>query len=187
MLEDVFSGAGGEMTAAEWARRVVNLAVWAYAVWILLTWTPTAESLAVGAGVALACGFAFAPLGRVAAPWTALRPHRIGPLARLAATCAVRIVRANLSLSRRILLPSRPLRSGMIIVPTEATSDGELAATGVLTSLVVDNQLVDLDRSEHVLQYHAMAVPKGSPRDTVNGPIENRVIAVTRLRRKEAR
>lgn len=75
----------------------------------------------------------------------------------------------------------------MIIVPTKATSDGELAAIGVLTSLVVDNQLVDLDRSEHVLQYHAMAVPKGSPRDTVNGPIENRVIAVARLRRKEAR
>jgi multicomponent Na+:H+ antiporter subunit E len=181
MLGGVFTGTGGKMTAAEWARRIVRLAAWAYAVWILLTWTATPESLTVGAGVALACGFAFAPLGEVAAPWTALRPRRIGALTRLAGTCAVRIVHANLSLSRRILLPSRPLRSGMIIAPTEATSDGELAATGVLTSLVVDNQLVDLDRSERVLQYHAVAVPSGSVRDTVNGPIEARVIAVTRL------
>ena len=132
------------------------------------------------------CGVAFAPLGSVVGRWTALRPRRFGALARLVGTCAICIVRANLSLSRRILLPSRPLRSGMIIAPTEASYDGELSATGVLTSLVVDNQLVDLDRSERVLQYHAMAVPTGPVRDAVNGPIETRVIAVTRLGRTEA-
>ncbi|AGP65519.1 hypothetical protein OEM_39840 [Mycobacterium intracellulare subsp. yongonense 05-1390] len=89
---------------------------------------------------------------------------------------------ANLSLSRRILSPSRPLRSGMIIVPTQARSDGELAATGLLTSLVVDNQFVDLDRGRHLLQYHAMAVPRGPARESVNGPLESRVIAVARAR-----
>jgi len=36
----------------------------------------------------------------------------------------------------------------MVIADTEATWDGELAATGLLTSLVADNQFVDLDRSE---------------------------------------
>lgn len=36
------------MTAAEWARRVVRLAAWAYAVWILLTWTDTRAGRQMG-------------------------------------------------------------------------------------------------------------------------------------------
>jgi multicomponent Na+:H+ antiporter subunit E len=161
-------------------QRVVALAGWAYAVWILLTWTATVEDLLVGAVVAIGCGIAFAPLGAVVGPWAGLRPRRIVALVKLGAECAARIVAANLSLTRRILSPSRPLRSGMVIVATEARSDGELAATGVLTSLVVDNQLVDLDRVRHRLQYHAMAVPHGPARESVNAPLERRVIAVSR-------
>jgi len=34
---------------------------------------------------------------------------------------------------------------------------------GLMTSLVVDNQLVDLDPSRGQLQYHAVAVPAGGP------------------------
>ncbi len=178
------------MGIAARAQRVVALTAWAFAVWILLTWTPTVENLLVGLVVAVGCGFAFAPLGPVSGPWSALAPRRLAALvalaaacaARIVAACAARIVAANLSLSRRILSPSRPLRSGMIIVPTQARSDGELAATGLLTSLVVDNQFVDLDRGRHLLQYHAMAVPRGPARESVNGPLESRVIAVSRSR-----
>lgn len=47
------------------AQRVVALTAWAFAVWILLTWTPTAENLLVGLVVAAGCGFALAPLGPV--------------------------------------------------------------------------------------------------------------------------
>lgn len=172
------------MSATQRIRRTVALALWAYLVWILLTWTATVENLLFGALLAFGCGLAFAGLGPVAAPWAVLQPRRLRALAALAATCAVRIVRANLSLTRRILSPSRPLRSGMIIVGTEATSDGELAWTGLLTSLVVDNQLVDLDTSRQELQYHAMAVPEGCAREAVNAPIERRVIAVARTRRR---
>src|SRR5438270_235087 len=121
--------------------RVVALATWAYAVWILLTWTATMEDLLVGAVVALGCGIAFAPLGAVVGPWAGLRPRRIVALVKLGGECAARIVVANLSLTRRILSPSRPLRSGMIHVPAEARSDGEPVAPTVLTSLVVDNRL----------------------------------------------
>lgn len=164
------------------ARPTVALAAWALTVWILLTWTATIENVLVGAVVAVGCGCAFAPLGEVVAPWTALRPRRLIALAMLAGSCAARIVVANLSLTRRILSPTRPLDSGMLIVSTEARSDGELAATGLLTSLVVDNQFVDLDRDRNQLQYHAMAVPDGPTRESVNAPIERRVIAVARSR-----
>ena len=162
-------------------QRVLALTAWAYIVWILLTWTATLEDLLFGALVAVGCGLVFAPIGPVVGPWSVLRPRRVAALAVLAAGCAVRIVRANLSLTRRILLPSRPLRSGMVIVATDAITDGELAATGLLTSLVVDNQLVDLDRSNRELQYHAMAVPETAAREHINGPIERRVLAVARL------
>lgn len=164
-------------------QRIVALTSWAYLMWILTTWTATVENLAVGAAVAVGCAVAMAPLGPVVGPWAALRPRRAGRVLVLAGECAVRIVRANLSLTRRILSPSRPLRSGMVITPTRADSDGEVAATGILTSLVVDNQLVDLDRHNHEFQYHAMAVPQGNPRETINGPIERRVLAVSRAAR----
>lgn len=168
------------MDFAERARRVAALGAWGYLVWVLLTWTATAEDLLFGAALALGCAVAMAPMGAVVGPWSVLRPRRFGAIVMLVCECVVRIVIANLSLTRRILSPSRPLRSGMVVVATDARSDGEVAATGVLTSLVVDNQLVDVDRRAHRLQYHAMSVPKGSARQSINGPLEDRVIAVSR-------
>jgi multicomponent Na+:H+ antiporter subunit E len=62
-------------------------------------------------------------------------------------------------------------------------SDGELAAVGLISSLIVDNQIVDLDRSRRELQYHAVAVPEGTPEErvaAVNGPIEERIVTLSR-------
>ena len=44
-----------------------------------------------------------------------------------------------------------------------------------ISSLIVDNQLVDLDARAHELQYHAVAVPDGGQeqaREQINGPVE---------------
>ncbi len=48
--------------------RMVGLFCWAFGVWVLLTWTLTAEQLLFGAVVALAVALALAPLGEVAGP-----------------------------------------------------------------------------------------------------------------------
>jgi len=155
--------------------RVLYTAVWAYAVWLLLTWTATAEQLIFGATLSVLVGLALAPLGDVVAPWRLLDPRRALALGALLCTCAVNIVRANVSLARRILAPSRPLRSGMVIVPTGMRSSVGLGATGLLTSLIVDNQIVDLDTRQHHLQYHCVAVPEGDDRqraEEINAPIE---------------
>jgi multicomponent Na+:H+ antiporter subunit E len=93
----------------------------------------------------------------------------------LFAVAAGRIVKANLSLARRIWSPSRPLSSGMLIIHTDAKTDGELAAIGLITSLIVDNQIADLDRSENELQYHTVAVPDGDPRTEITAPVEQLV------------
>lgn len=155
--------------------RVVALFCWAELTWTLLSFTATAEQIAAGAVVSLIAALACAPLGSVAGPWVLLRPRRIGPLLALAGSVAVRAVKANLQLTRRIWAP-RPPDSGMIVAPTEARTDAELTATGLLTSIIVDSQLVDADRYRHRLQYHVVSLAAPFEKD----PVEARVLAVIR-------
>jgi multicomponent Na+:H+ antiporter subunit E len=156
--------------------RVAGLFCWAFGVWVLLTWTLTAEQLIFGALVALVVALALAPLGNVAGPWRLLRPRALAGGIRLVIATAGRVFLANLRLSRRIWDPRRPLSSGMVITPTRERADWGLTAVGLISSLIVDNQIVDLDRRAHELQYHAVAVPEGGPehvREQVNGPVED--------------
>jgi multicomponent Na+:H+ antiporter subunit E len=166
--------------------RALTLAAWAFAVWFLLTWTATVEQLIFGGALALTVGIAMAPLGEVVKPWRLLDPRRLLAVIQLLVAASVRVVRANLSLAHRIWAPSRPLSSGMVIVATELDTDAGLAATGLLTSLIVDNQIVDIDRTRHLLQYHAVAVPEGSRQaraGSINAPIEVLVARIDRRRR----
>lgn len=159
------------------------LAVWLYGFWLLLTWTVTAEQLVFGALLSVALAAIMAPLGSVCPPWKVLAPGRFLAILALIVASIYRIVRANLSLARRIWSPARPLSSGMMIVPTLARTDGEVAAVGLITSLIVDNQVVDLDRSAQELQYHAVAVPPPKERyERVNGPTERMVARIRRGR-----
>jgi multicomponent Na+:H+ antiporter subunit E len=166
--------------------RVVGLFCWAFGVWTLLTWTFTAEQEIFGAAVALAVAVALAPLGTVAGPWLLLRPRALAGAVRLVLATAWRSLLANLRLARRIWDPRRPLSSGMVITPTRERTDGALAAVGVISSLIVDNQIVDLDPDAHELQYHAVAVPQGGPeqaRQRINGPVEDLLAPFLRRRR----
>lgn len=166
---------GVKSTPVQLAVRAVRLAVWAFGVWLLLTWTVTAEQLAFGAGLAIAVGIALCPLGEVIAPWRLLDPRVLAALAGLLVQSLARIVRANVELAGRIWAPSRPLHSGMVIVPTSVRGTARIGATGLITSLVVDNQIVDVDTRRHELQYHAVAVPEGSAKEkakSINEPTE---------------
>jgi multicomponent Na+:H+ antiporter subunit E len=163
-------------------RRVVALWAWAELMWTLLTFTASVEQIAVGFVVSLAVAFACAPLGSVAGPWALLRPRRLWPTLALIGAVAIRVVRANLALSR-LIWSGRPAHSGMLVVPTAGRGDAEIAATGLLTSLIVNAQLVDVDRFRHTMQYHAVTVESLDPdrnRAAFNGPIEDHVIEVIR-------
>jgi len=166
--------------------RLIALWCWAYLVWVLLTWTLTVEQLLFGAAVALAVAVALAPLGSAADPWLLLRPRALADGAWLLVAAAGRVLLANLRLSRRIWAPRRPLASGMVIAPTRERQGWGLAAVGVISSLIVDNQIIDLDARAHELQYHAVAVPDGGPetvREHVNGPVEDLLRPFHRERR----
>ena len=133
----------------------------------------TVELVAYGAAVSVAVAVALAPLGPVARPWRLLSPRRLARLAAVVATSAARTVGANVVLARRVWSPSRPVRSGMLVVPTELTTDGALTTMGLLGSIIVDNQLVDLEAGR--LQYHAVWVASEDPseaRENINGPLE---------------
>jgi multicomponent Na+:H+ antiporter subunit E len=162
-------------------KRVLALWSWAFLTWVLLTWRFTAEQLLFGLVASLSIAVAIAPLGDVAPPWRLLEPRRLVTILRLAVQALFRIVVANVRLARRIWMPSLPLSSGMAIVPTEARTDGGLAAVGLITSLIVDNQLVDVDRKHDLLQYHCIAVPEGSreeAREAINGPTERLLLPI---------
>lgn len=157
-------------------RRIVALAAWAYLMWVLLTWTLTLEQLLFGAVIAILVAVALAPLGDVLGPWWFVRPSRAVATVRLLLAAAVRIVVANVKLAARIWSPRRPLSSGMVVVPTQARGEGGVAAVGIVSSLIVDNQITDIDRRRHQLQYHAVAVPPPNPqaaRRAINGPVED--------------
>jgi len=167
---------------------MLALSCWCYLVWILLTWTRTAEQLLFGAVISLVVGFALAPLGRVAGPWKLFTPRGARTVLRLAGTALVRVPVSNVRLAIRIWRPSRPLRSGMVVVPTEEHTDLGLTTVGLITSLIVDNQLVDLDRKNQLLQYHAVDVPEGgreASRAAINGPIERDLASLRKDERGE--
>jgi multicomponent Na+:H+ antiporter subunit E len=159
------------------------VALFTFWVWVLLTWTLTAEFLIVGAVLSIAVTVATLPIyagtGRVR-----ITPRRVWLVLRLAGRTLPGVIVANLSLARRIWSPHMPLRTGMVVVPTKARTDAGLTAVGVVTSLIVDNQIVDIDRSRNRLLYHAVVVPDGDSRaayDAVNGPIDAAVAEIERV------
>ena len=160
-------------------RRVIALFCWAYGVWVLLTWTRTAEQLLFGAGIAAVVAVCLAPLGAVTGPWRLLTPRALAGSVVLLALAVRQAIAANLRLSRLIWDPhlKRRLRTGMIIIPTTRESAGGLTTVGLVTSAIVDNQLIDLDRSRKQLQYHAVEVPPPDQAgEHINGPVE-RILA----------
>jgi multicomponent Na+:H+ antiporter subunit E len=158
---------------AERWRRVLALAPWAGATWVLLSWTATVEQAVCGAVAALLASALLAPLGPVARPWKLADPRRLARVVALAATSLIRIVSANVELARRVWSPSLPIRTGMLVIPTDMRSDGAVFTVGILGSVIVDHQLVDLEPGR--LQYHALWVASEDPeeaRERINGPVE---------------
>ena len=61
----------------------------------------------------------------------------------------------------------------MLVIPTDLKSDSGITVLGLLGSIIVDHQLVDLEPGR--LQYHAVWVASEDPteaRERINGPLE---------------
>ncbi len=138
-----------------------------------MTWTATVEQAAYGVAVSIAVALLLSPLGPAARPWRLLRPRRLVRLFAIGATSGARILWANVVLARRVWSPSLPIRTGMLVVPTDLRSDSGVTVIGLLGSIIVDHQLVDLEPGR--LQYHAVWVASEDPieaRERINGRLE---------------
>lgn len=138
-----------------------------------MSWSTSREQLLYGLVTAVVAALAISPLGPAARPWLLVDPRRLARLVALAATSLGRILWANLMLARRVWSPSLPLRSGMLVIPTEMRSDAAVCAVALVSSVIVDNQLVDLDDGR--LQYHAVWVESEDPqeaRERIHGRLE---------------
>lgn len=161
--------------------RGIALAIWCFGVWVLLTWTATVEQVAFGIGIAVATAVLLAPLGEVIPPWRLLSPRRVWRCLRLAGFVVVQIAKANAVLAWRVWHRHPPLRTGLVITPTRMRSDSGIAAVGLISSLIVDNQIIDVDRASHELLYHAVVVPDGGrvgAYHAINGPLEELVLGL---------
>lgn len=163
--------------------RFVALATWSLLVWVLLTWTATVEQFAFGIGLSLVVAALVAPLGEVVRPWRVASPRRLWELVRVAGYLAIQIARANVVLAWRVWHRRPPIHTGLVIVPTKMRSDAGLTTVGLLSSLVVDNQIIDIDRRKHELLYHAVSVPargKQAAYRAINGGLEEHLAGLTR-------
>lgn len=151
---------------------------WCFLVWVVLTWTLTVEQMVFGALAASLVTVGLMPRRRVAGPWLLFRPRNLAVVARLLVLVVTRVVVANVHLAAMVWRPRIPVRSGMVVVPTRMKSSGALTVVGLLSSLIVMNQIVDVDRERGQLQYHTVDAPSDTDEayDTMNGPIE-RILA----------
>lgn len=161
-------------------RRTLALSAWCYPVWLLLTLTPTVEVLVVGVPISVLCAALLAPLAPAAGPWRLLRPRTAWRWLRATVRLGASIVRANVVMARTVWSPSVRPPSGMVVVPTRTDDPDLLATVGLLSSLVVDNQVVDVDPSRSQMLYHCVRVPAvdADAYEQVNGPVE-RLVAET--------
>ena len=129
-----------------------------------------------GAVTSVLAALVISPLGPAARPWLLLDVRRLGRLLALAGVSLVRIIRANVGLARRVWSPTLPLRSGMLVFPTKMKSDGGVTAVALVSSVIVDNQLVDVEPGR--FQYHAVWITSTDPDEAyeaINGPLERLV------------
>jgi multicomponent Na+:H+ antiporter subunit E len=162
----------------------VATALVSFATWVLLTWTLSVQFMVYGVVIAVAVTVALAPVMRDTGT-IRITPRRVLGVLALFAGSVRGIVAANLGLARRIWSPSLPLRSGMVEVPTRVRSEAGLGAVGIITSLIVDNQIVDVDRERHALLYHAIDVPdQEAAYGAVNGPVDAPIAALEGQRDK---
>ena len=158
--------------------RTRGLAAWCFLAWLMLSLSVSVESLVTGLVLSLGAAAALSPLGEVPGPWTLLRPRRVGATAPPGGWAGGRLhAREPPDGPARVDAPPAAAH-GDGRRRDAARTDGQVGAVGLLTSLVVDNQVIDVDLDERTMLYHCVEVPRGEPYDAVNGPVERRLLAI---------
>jgi multicomponent Na+:H+ antiporter subunit E len=68
------------------------------------------------------------------------------------------VVRANLRVARDVLTPRHTMRAGIVAVPLDAETDGEITLLATLISLTPGSLILDVSNDRRVLYVHGMHV-----------------------------
>jgi multicomponent Na+:H+ antiporter subunit E len=121
--------------------------------WVLLWGRLSVANVLSGVVVVTALLVLFPVGGRRAR--SVVRPLAV---ARLAAFFVVQLVKSNVDLTRTILAPRDRVRTGVIAVPMEETTDGILTLVVDIAMLTPGTLVVEVQRDPTVLYVHVMAL-----------------------------
>jgi multicomponent Na+:H+ antiporter subunit E len=144
--------------------------------WVALTGQFTLANWVVGLGL----GYALLWLMQ-----RALGPLHAFAIARRVPAFALfflwELVKANLAVTATVLAPRRNLRPGIVAVPLEARTDGEITLLANLITLTPGSLTLDVSTDRRVLYVHTLHLDDadGLRRDIKEG-FERRLLEVTR-------
>ncbi len=149
------------------------------AVWVGLTGVLSLSNLA--AGGAIGWLVLIPALRREARPSRGLRLARLPRLPGFALFFLGQMVLSSLRIARDVIAPRPRLRPGILAVPLDAESDGEIAALVTLVTLTPGTLSLDLSDDRRTLYVHAAYLedPERAKADIKRG-FERRILELTR-------
>jgi multicomponent Na+:H+ antiporter subunit E len=131
--------------------------VFAFLLWLAVTWTVEPVSLALGAAIAGAAGFGFRRVGLTESRLL-LAPRRLFWALLYVPVLFVYVVRANLDVAYRVLHPRLPIRPGIVRVRTRLRSPS--ARVLLANSITLTPGTLTVDLVDDRLYVHRIHVPE---------------------------
>jgi multicomponent Na+:H+ antiporter subunit E len=140
--------------------RIVALSIFAFLLWLAVTWTFDPASIAVGAVIAVTTGFALRHTS-LAESRMLLFPQRLFWALVYVPVLFLYVVRANFDVAYRVLHPKLPIRPGIIRVRTSLKSPS--ARVLLANSITLTPGTFSIDLVDDRLYIHRIYVPKQDP------------------------
>ncbi|MCU0724982.1 MAG: Na+/H+ antiporter subunit E [Planctomycetes bacterium] len=150
--------------------RVIATFVFAFLVYLAVTWSLDPASVLIGAAASLAAAVAMRPLELEVAPLLLL-PHRLLFAVIYVPVLLWYVIRANLDVAYRVIHPKLPIRPG--IVKARTTLKTAAARVLLANSITLTPGTLTVDLVGDALYIHRIAVPEKEPEAEMQRSIEH--------------
>jgi len=166
------------LLAAVWVGLTGVLSLPNLAVGIAIGWLVLIPALRRGPGVGGQGGPGAGPGAQAPRRWRLVRLHRLPGFGLF---FLGQLVLSSLRIARDTIAPRPRLRPGILAVPLDAESDGEIAALATLVTLTPGTLALDLSDDRRTLYVHAAYLedPEQAKREIKHG-FERRILELTR-------
>jgi multicomponent Na+:H+ antiporter subunit E len=134
--------------------RRVTMFVFAFAVWLLLSWVPDLQHVITGVPVAALVAWLAGDFF-VLEPRSLVHPSRhLRFFLQYLPVFIWECLKANLDVAWRVIHPRRPIRPGIVKIRTSLTSDAALTFLANSITLTPGTMAVDVDKEAGLLYVH---------------------------------